>query len=63
MNSLLSKSGKIKHITLILVSVFAGVQLFCMGVMGSYLAKIYQESKHRPHYIVGKTNIDDVVKK
>ena len=40
----------------------AGVQLFCMGVMGSYLAKIYQESKHRPHYIVGKTNIDDVVK-
>ena len=41
----------------------AGVQLYCMGVMGSYLAKIYQESKHRPHYIVGKTNIDDVVKK
>lgn len=41
----------------------AGVQLFCMGVMGSYLAKIYQESKRRPHYIVGKTNIDDVVKK
>lgn len=41
----------------------AGVQLFCMGVMGSYLAKIYQESKHRPHYIVGKTNIDDIVKK
>ena len=41
----------------------AGVQLCCMGVMGSYLAKIYQESKHRPHYIVGKTNIDDVVKK
>lgn len=41
----------------------AGVQLFCMGVMGSYLAKIYQESKHRPHYIVGKTNIDNVVKK
>ena len=41
----------------------AGVQLFCMGVMGSYLAKIYQESKHRPHYIVGKTNIDDVVQK
>lgn len=41
----------------------AGVQLFCMGVMGSYLAKIYQESKRRPHYIVGKTNIDDIVKK
>lgn len=40
-----------------------GVQLFCTGVMGSYLAKTYQEVKHRPHYIVGKTNIEDVVKK
>lgn len=40
-----------------------GVQLFCTGVMGSYLAKTYQEVKHRPHYIVGKTNIDEVVKK
>ena len=40
-----------------------GVQLFCTGVMGSYLAKTYQEVKHRPHYIVGKTNIDDIVRK
>lgn len=40
-----------------------GVQLFCTGVMGSYLAKTYQEVKHRPHYIVGKTNIENVVKK
>lgn len=40
-----------------------GVQLFCIGVMGSYLAKTYQEVKHRPHYIVGKTNIENVVKK
>lgn len=40
-----------------------GVQLFCTGVMGSYLAKTYQEVKRRPHYIVGKTNIENVVKK
>lgn len=40
-----------------------GVQLFCTGVMGSYLAKTYQEVKHRPHYIVGKTNIEDIIKK
>lgn len=40
-----------------------GVQLFCTGVMGSYLAKTYQEVKHRPHYIVCKTNIAEVVKK
>lgn len=40
-----------------------GVQLFCTGVMGSYLAKTYQEVKRRPHYIVGKTNMENVVKK
>ena len=39
-----------------------GVQLFCIGVMGQYVAKIYKESKHRPQYIVGETNKQDVVK-
>ena len=46
-----------------IVLFIGGVQLFCTGVMGSYLAKTYQEVKHRPHYIVGKTNIDTVVRK
>ncbi len=40
-----------------------GVQLFCTGVMGSYLAKTYQEVKHRPHYIVGQSNVEEVIKK
>lgn len=34
-----------------------GVQLFCTGVLGLYLSKTYQEVKHRPHYIIGKSNI------
>ncbi len=29
-----------------------GVQLFCMGILGQYLAKTYLESKNRPIYIV-----------
>ncbi|HAG69471.1 MAG TPA: glycosyltransferase [Lachnospiraceae bacterium] len=29
-----------------------GIQLFCMGVIGEYLAKTYMESKRRPVYIV-----------
>lgn len=37
----------------------SGVQLFCTGVIGCYLAKIYQEVKHRPHYIVRDTNVSD----
>lgn len=35
-----------------------GVQLFCTGVLGLYLAKTYQEVKRRPHYIIRKSNID-----
>lgn len=37
-----------------------GIQLFCLGIMGQYVAKIYMESKHRPHYIAAESNIEDV---
>ncbi|WP_419067311.1 glycosyltransferase family 2 protein [Candidatus Allofournierella excrementavium] len=37
----------------------SGVQLFCMGVLGQYLAKTYMEVKHRPVYIVRETEQDD----
>ena len=31
---------------------FGGVQLFFLGVMGSYLARVYDEVKGRPRYVV-----------
>lgn len=37
-----------------------GVQLFCMGILGQYLAKTYLETKKRPIYIVQETNEDRV---
>lgn len=40
-----------------------GIQLFCMGIIGQYLAKNYMESKRRPHYIVRETNKSDNIKK
>lgn len=40
-----------------------GIQLFCIGIIGQYISKIYIETKKRPHYIISKTNKDDVVKK
>ena len=46
-----------------IVLFIGGIQLFCMGIMGQYIARIYSESKHRPHYVVAKTNKDDVVRK
>ena len=40
-----------------------GVQLFCLGVMGQYISKIYKETKKRPQYIIGQTNKEDAVRK
>ena len=44
--------------TLLLVS---GIQLFTVGILGQYVAKIHFETKKRPHYIVAKTNKKDVL--
>lgn len=49
--------------TICIILFLGGIQLFCMGIMGQYLAKTYQEVKHRPHYIVGESNRKDVVQK
>jgi glycosyltransferase involved in cell wall biosynthesis len=32
-----------------------GIQLFCIGIIGEYLGKIYGEVKQRPRYIIEKT--------
>lgn len=34
-----------------------GIQLFCIGIMGQYLAKTYLETKKRPVYLVKETNL------
>ncbi len=36
-----------------------GIQLFCMGILGEYLAKTYMETKHRPIFICKETNIEN----
>ena len=48
--------------TACIIMFMGGVQLFCMGIIGQYLAKIYLESKHRPHYIISDTNGKDIEK-
>jgi len=35
-----------------------GVQLFCVGILGQYLAKTYLETKKRPIFICKETNIE-----
>ena len=36
----------------------SGIQLFCMGIIGQYLAKTYLETKKRPIYIIKETERD-----
>lgn len=40
--------------TVIVVSFFSGVQLLCLGLMGEYVGRIYEEVKRRPMFIVDK---------
>lgn len=43
-----------------IITIFSGVQLVSLGIIGEYLAKIFVEVKRRPLYIVDeKTGFDD----
>jgi glucosyltransferase len=48
--------------TICIISLLGGIQLFCIGILGQYIAKTYMEVKNRPHYIINKSNIDEVKK-
>lgn len=37
-----------------IILLIGGVQLFCIGVMGQYMSKMYMEIKRRPYYIVSE---------
>lgn len=42
------------------LSFFGGLQLFALGVVGEYIGRVFDEVKHRPHYIIDEeTSFDD----
>ena len=46
--------------TICVIIFIGGIQLFCLGIMGQYIAKTYMETKHRPHYIISESDRTDV---
>lgn len=48
--------------TACIIIFIGGIQMFCLGIMGQYIAKTYMETKKRPHYIVSESNVKDVKK-
>lgn len=45
--------------SMVCIMVFiGGIQLFCIGIVGEYLAKTYLETKRRPIFICKETNVD-----
>ena len=44
--------------TMCVILFLGGIQLFCIGILGQYLAKTYLETKRRPIYLVQETSED-----
>ena len=40
--------------TLLPIYLLGGLQILCVGILGEYLGKVYQETKQRPRYIIEK---------
>ena len=40
-----------------IIFLVSGVQLFCLGIVGEYLAKTYLETKHRPIFILKESKV------
>ena len=44
--------------TLCAIFFMGGIQLLCIGVIGEYIGKIYNETKARPRYIIGEKTFE-----
>jgi len=40
--------------TIVVITFLSGMNLFFLGVIGEYVGRVYEETKARPHYVVGK---------
>ena len=43
---------------LCVIFLLGGIQIFCLGVIGEYIGKMYAETKARPRYIIEKNTLE-----
>ena len=43
--------------TIVTIVFFGGLQLMILGIIGTYLGKLFMQSKQRPHYIIREKNM------
>lgn len=42
---------------IVTIAFFGGLQLMILGIIGTYLGKLFMQSKQRPHYIIKEKNL------
>ena len=42
-----------------LICFFGGFQILCIGIVGEYIGKIYNETKQRPRFIIESVLLND----
>jgi glycosyltransferase involved in cell wall biosynthesis len=45
--------------TILAVSVIGAIQLLCLGLLGEYVARLFQASQRRPQFLVGYDSLED----
>ena len=46
----------------VLILLIGGMQLICLGIMGQYIGRIYEETKRRPRFVVDRAAGFDSIK-
>lgn len=44
---------------IVVIMFLGGMQLFSLGIIDEYLGRIFNESKHRPVYVIAEKGFDN----
>lgn len=45
--------------TVLLIGAIGAIQLICLGLLGEYVARLFQYSQGRPQFLVGYDSLED----